>query len=48
MNYRVRKEKTDESTTNEPSLREKAVARLKLFNFNLNWDLQMSQCKPCG
>ncbi|XP_055629142.1 uncharacterized protein LOC129770376 [Toxorhynchites rutilus septentrionalis] len=33
---------------NEQSLRQRAVARLKMFNFNLNWDLHMNQCKPCG
>uniref|UniRef100_A0A182FM62 Uncharacterized protein n=1 Tax=Anopheles albimanus TaxID=7167 RepID=A0A182FM62_ANOAL len=32
----------------EQSLRQRAVARLKMFNFNLNWDLHMTQCKPCG
>lgn len=32
----------------EQSLRQRAVARLKMFNFNLNWDLHMNQCKPCG
>ncbi|EAT43634.1 AAEL004962-PA [Aedes aegypti] len=35
-------------TGNEQSLRQRAVARLKMFNFNLNWDLHMNQCKPCG
>ncbi|KAG5672025.1 hypothetical protein PVAND_002187 [Polypedilum vanderplanki] len=30
------------------TLRQKAVAKLKLFNFNLNWDLHMNQCKPRG
>uniref|UniRef100_A0A182T980 Uncharacterized protein n=1 Tax=Anopheles maculatus TaxID=74869 RepID=A0A182T980_9DIPT len=34
--------------SNEQSLRQRAVARLKMFNFNLNWDLHMTQCKPCG
>ncbi|XP_058831050.1 uncharacterized protein LOC131689775 [Topomyia yanbarensis] len=33
---------------NEQSLRQRAVARLKMFNFNLSWDLHMNQCKPCG
>lgn len=27
------------------TLRQKAVAKLKMFNFNLNWDLHMNQCK---
>ncbi|KAL7021283.1 hypothetical protein ACKWTF_011822 [Chironomus riparius] len=30
------------------TLRQKAVAKLKMFNFNLNWDLHMNQCKPRG
>lgn len=34
--------------TPEATLKQKAVAKLKLFNFTLNWDLQMTQCKPCG
>ena len=31
----------------ERSLKKRAVAKLKLFNLNLNWDLHMSHCKPC-
>lgn len=34
--------------TPEATLKQKAVAKLKLFNFTLNWDLQMTQCRPCG
>ncbi|XP_046801461.1 uncharacterized protein LOC111677135 isoform X1 [Lucilia cuprina] len=30
------------------SLRQRAVAKLRMFNFHLNWDLQMTHCKPCG
>lgn len=31
------------------SLRQRAVAKLRMFNFHLNWDqLQMTPCKPCG
>ncbi|XP_055908363.1 uncharacterized protein LOC129943135 isoform X2 [Eupeodes corollae] len=30
------------------SLRQRAVAKLRMFNFHLNWDLHMTQCKPCG
>lgn len=29
----------------EVSLKQRAVAKLKMFNFTLNWE---SQCKPCG
>lgn len=32
-------------TTKETSLRERAVAKLKILNFNINWDVHM---KPCG
>ncbi|GAB0088604.1 uncharacterized protein DMENIID0001_030610 [Sergentomyia squamirostris] len=32
----------------DASLRQRAVAKLKMFNFHLNWDLHMTQCKPCG
>ncbi|XP_050093517.1 uncharacterized protein LOC126576333 [Anopheles aquasalis] len=39
---------TSVQQSNEQSLRQRAVARLKMFNFNLNWDLHMTQCKPCG
>ncbi|XP_063710086.1 uncharacterized protein LOC134838476 isoform X4 [Culicoides brevitarsis] len=31
----------------ETTQREKTVSRLKIFNFSLNWDLKMTQCKPC-
>lgn len=27
------------------TLRQKAFAKLRLFNFSLNWDLHMNQCK---
>uniref|UniRef100_A0A336JY69 SH2 domain-containing adapter protein D n=1 Tax=Culicoides sonorensis TaxID=179676 RepID=A0A336JY69_CULSO len=49
LNTRKKPSESEEIHTdiNGPSLREKAVARLKLFNFNLR-DLQMSQCTPCG
>ncbi|XP_050331897.1 uncharacterized protein LOC126760358 [Bactrocera neohumeralis] len=30
------------------SLRQRAVAKLRMFNFHLNWDLHMTHCKPCG
>lgn len=33
------------SSTKETSLRERAVAKLKILNFNINWDVHM---KPCG
>lgn len=38
---------TDKSkgSTKETSLRERAVAKLKILNFNINWDVHM---KPCG
>ncbi|XP_055695258.1 uncharacterized protein LOC129797033 isoform X2 [Lutzomyia longipalpis] len=32
----------------DASLKQRAVAKLKMFNFHLNWDLHMTQCKPCG
>lgn len=32
----------------DTSLKQRAVAKLKMFNFHLNWDLHMTQCKPCG
>lgn len=34
----------------DTTLKQKAVAKFRLFNFNLNWDLHMNmtQCKPCG
>nr|XP_013101135.1 unnamed protein product [Stomoxys calcitrans] len=36
------------STAPDISLRQRAVAKLRMFNFHLNWDLQMTHCKPCG
>lgn len=33
------------TSTKETSLRERAVAKLKILNFNINWDVHM---KPCG
>lgn len=37
------------STAPDISLRQRAVAKLRMFNFHLNWDqLQMTPCKPCG
>lgn len=35
----------DKTKTKETSLRERAVAKLKILNFNINWDVHM---KPCG
>lgn len=35
----------DKSKTKETSLRERAVAKFKILNFNINWDVHM---KPCG
>lgn len=32
----------------DTTLKQKAVAKFRLFNFHLNWDLHMTQCKPCG
>ncbi|CRK90043.1 CLUMA_CG003768, isoform A [Clunio marinus] len=32
--------------TQPETLRQKAFAKLKLFNFSLNWDLHMNQCRP--
>ena len=34
--------------TTDSSLKQRAVAKLRMLNFHLNWDLHMSQCKPCG
>lgn len=31
--------------TQPETLRQKAFAKLRLFNFSLNWDLHMNQCK---
>lgn len=39
---------TSTSTAPDISLRQRAVAKLRMFNFHLNWDLQMTHCKPCG
>ena len=39
---------TAASTAPDISLRQRAVAKLRMFNFHLNWDLQMTHCKPCG
>ncbi|KAI9590735.1 hypothetical protein GQX74_008902 [Glossina fuscipes] len=36
------------ATAPDISLRQRAVAKLRMFNFHLNWDLQMTHCKPCG
>ncbi|XP_036338698.1 uncharacterized protein LOC118748415 isoform X2 [Rhagoletis pomonella] len=36
------------SATPDISLRQRAVAKLRMFNFHLNWDLHMTHCKPCG
>ncbi|XP_037931658.1 uncharacterized protein LOC119666452 [Teleopsis dalmanni] len=36
------------STAPDISLRQRAVAKLRMFNFHLNWDLHMTPCKPCG
>lgn len=36
------------TTAPDISLRQRAVAKLRMFNFHLNWDLQMTHCKPCG
>lgn len=33
------------SMTQPETLRQKAFAKLRLFNFSLNWDLHMNQCK---
>ncbi|XP_055380634.1 probable serine/threonine-protein kinase DDB_G0288147 [Condylostylus longicornis] len=35
------------ASTRDSSLRQRAVAKLRMFNFHLNWDLHMTQCKPC-
>lgn len=39
------KVKNGEKPAKETSLRERAVAKLKILNFNINWDVHM---KPCG
>lgn len=41
---------TGSGTGGQPdiSLRQRAVAKLRMFNFHLNWDLHMTHCKPCG
>lgn len=36
------------AVTPDISLRQRAVAKLRMFNFHLNWDLHMTHCKPCG
>ncbi|XP_054730030.1 uncharacterized protein LOC129238842 [Anastrepha obliqua] len=36
------------AATPDISLRQRAVAKLRMFNFHLNWDLHMTHCKPCG
>lgn len=36
------------ASAHQETLKQKAVAKFRLFNFNLNWDLHMTQCKPCG
>lgn len=36
------------ATPPDISLRQRAVAKLRMFNFHLNWDLHMTHCKPCG
>lgn len=36
------------SAHQDTTLKQKAVAKFRLFNFHLNWDLHMTQCKPCG
>ncbi|XP_055600679.1 uncharacterized protein LOC129749668 [Uranotaenia lowii] len=46
--YPISNMANNQVANNEQSLRQRAVARLKMFNFNLNWDLHMTQCKPCG
>lgn len=36
------------NSNTDTSLKQRAVAKFKMFNFHLNWDLHMTQCKPCG
>lgn len=33
------------TVTQAETLRQKAFAKLRMFNFSLNWDLQFNQCK---
>lgn len=33
------------TVTQAETLRQKAFAKLRMFNFSLNWDLHMNQCK---
>lgn len=51
LNFSLKEENiSDQANVQQPTeqtLRQKAIARLKMFNFHINWDLHMTQCKPC-
>lgn len=44
-NAKTKNSEKGKNATKETSLRERAVAKLKILNFNINWDVHM---KPCG
>lgn len=44
-NAKTKASDKSKNLTKETSLRERAVAKLKILNFNINWDMHV---KPCG
>lgn len=33
--------------TKETSLRERALAKFKMLNFSINWNMHITNCRPC-